>query len=1134
MNAIIEAAVSHSRTVIATLILILISGTYAYITIPKESEPDINIPILYVSLHHEGISPEDSERLLIKPMEQELRDVEGVKEMRSTAYLGGGNVLLEFEAGFDVDIAIADVREKVDIAKPELPDDADEPTVNEVNLSLFPVLVVSLSGDVQERTLLQLARDLQDKIEGIGTVLEAKIAGDRDELVELVVDPLALESYNLNVTDIINLVSRSNRVIAAGSVDTGQGRFSVKVPGLFETSEDILNMPLKVNGDAIVRFRDVGVLRRTFKDSEGYARTNGRPAIALEVSKRTGSNIIETIEQVRAVVERERTLWPEEVVVSFSQDKSNAIRNNLLDLQNNVISAILLVMVVVVAALGLRSAGLVGIAIPGSFLAGILVLYAIGFTVNMVVLFSLILAVGMLVDGAIVVTEFADRKMSEGLPPKEAYALASKRMAWPIIAATATTLAAFLPLMFWPGVVGEFMKFLPITLIATLSASLFMALIFIPVLGANLAGFMRFLLPLLTTPLGALLFAQLLPAVFGALNPAGELPSMVVTGAGLGGAALGLLLGLNLGRMAHRSLSAVRPATDAEGQSLAADADFDPTKFKGFTGLYLRFLQNVLRAPSLVIVIAVVMLIAAQVSYGMFGRGVEFFPEVEPENTILQVHGRGNLSIEERDALLRQVEDRVIELQRERGEFHTIFAKSMATSGNNDDEAEDLIGVIQLELTDWFSRRPADEIIADIRERTDPLAGIFVEPRKEEAGPPVGKAVQVQVASAFPDEIEPVARQIAAAMSELGDFVDIEDGRPVPGIEWELSVDRAQAARFGADVTLIGSYVRMVTFGTKLGEFRPDDSNEEIDIVVRLPRSYRNIDHLDQLRIQTDSGLAPISNFVTRTPKPKVGLLRRTDGNRVMTVKADVAPGILADDKVTELRAWMTTADISPRVEITFKGEDEEQKQAQSFLMKAFIVALFMMAIILVTQFNSFYSAFLILTAVIMSTIGVMLGLLITGQPFGIVMSGIGVIALAGIVVNNNIVLIDTFDRIRETGVSAREAILRTGAQRLRPVLLTTVTTILGLMPMVLAVNIDFASRLVQVGAPSTQWWTQLSSAIVFGLSFATVLTLVFTPCALMLRENIRQRFSRDDEGEQSQPLPVWQNKEASVPAVAE
>ena len=1145
MNAIIEAAVTHSRTVIATLILILISGTYAYITIPKESEPDINIPILYVSLHHEGISPEDAERLLVKPMEQELRDVEGVKEMRSTAYLGGGSVLLEFEAGFNVDIAIADVREKVDIAKPELPDDADEPTVNEVNLSLFPVLVVSLSGDVQERTLLQLARDLQDKIEGIGTVLEAKIAGDRDELVELIVDPLALESYNLNVTDILNLVSRSNRVIAAGSVDTGQGRFSVKVPGLFETSDDILDMPLKVNGDAIVRFRDVGILRRTFKDSEGYARTNGRPAIALEVSKRTGSNIIETIEKVRAVVEHERAFWPEEVVVSFSQDKSNDIRNNLLDLQNNVISAILLVMVVVVAALGLRSAGLVGIAIPGSFLAGILVLYAIGFTVNFVVLFSLILAVGMLVDGAIVVTEFADRKMSEGLTPKESYALASKRMAWPIIAATATTLAAFLPLMFWPGVVGEFMKFLPITLIATLSASLLMALIFIPALGANLAGFMRFLLPVLATALGTLLLAQVIPGALVALGVFTEAPGFVGLISGLLGALLGLVIGIWLGRRAFVSLSAVRPMSDESHLSLAADAKFDPSEIKGFTGLYLRVLRGVLRAPSLVILVAVAMLVAVQAAYGIYGKGVEFFPDVEPENAILQVHGRGNLSINERDALLRQVEDRVMDLQREHGEFHTIFAKSMAASGRQDDEAEDLVGIIQLEFTDWFSRRPADDIIADIRERTDPLAGIFVEPRKQESGPPVGKAVQVQVSSAFPNLIEPVAKKIADAMTELGDFVDIEDGRPVPGIEWELAVDRAQAAKFGADVTLIGSYVRMVTYGTKIGEFRPDDSNEEIDIVVRLPRSYRNIDHLDDLRVQTNSGLAPISNFVTRTAKPKVGLLRRTDGNRVMTVKADVALGVLADTKVTQTREWLQNAELDPRVNITFKGEDEEQKKAQDFLVKAFMVALFMMAIILVTQFNSFYSAFLILTAVIMSTIGVMIGLLVTGQPFGIVMSGIGVIALAGIVVNNNIVLIDTFDRIRETGVPAREAILRTGAQRLRPVLLTTITTILGLMPMVLAMNIDFGSRLVQIGAPSTQLWTQLSTAIVFGLGFATILTLLFTPCALMLRENIRTRFApRESDSSNSGrgKLPALPSLTAGVkggdkdglPAVAE
>ncbi len=1038
MNAIIDAAISHARTVLTSLFLILVTGTLAYITIPKEAEPDVNIPIVYVNVSHEGISPEDAERLLIKPIEQELQSIEGIKEMRATTFLGGGNVVLEFDAGFDVDIAMTDVREKVDLAKPELPDETDEPTVHEINLSLFPVLVVSLSGTVPERTLLRLAQDLQDKVEGISSVLKAEIAGDREELVELVVDPLALESYNLDARDIIEAVGKSNRVVAAGSVDTGQGRFPIKLAGLFETANDILNMPVKTQGDAVVRFREIGTLRRTFKDSDGFARINGNPAIALEVSKRTGENIIETTERVRTLVEQERQQWPQEVAVTYSQDKSSNIRTMLLDLQNNVTSAILLVMIVVVAALGLRTAGLVGIAIPGSFLTGILVLATLGFTVNMVVLFSLILAVGMLVDGAIVVTEYADRKMSEGLHRREAYGLAAKRMAWPIIAATATTLAAFLPLMFWPGVVGEFMKFLPITLVATLSASLLMALIFVPTLG-SLVG-----------------------------KPGGS-------------------------------------ADPDTMKAVAAGEDHDLNEVKGFTGFYLKVLGGALRHPGKIILLSVLVLIGVQYAYSQYGRGVIFFPDVEPESALLQVHGRGNLSINERDVLLRQVEAEILDMQRERGEFHAIYATSMAISGTqNDDEPEDLIGTIQLEFTDWFLRRPAAEILAELRQRSRPLAGIHVEPRQQEAGPPVGKPVQVQIASADPSLIEPMAQRVRGALDEIGGFVDIEDGSPVPGIEWELSVDRAQAAKFDADITLIGSYIRMITNGMKLGEFRPDDSSDEIDIVVRLPAQFRSVEHLDRIRIQTRAGMVPISNFVTREAKPKVAMLRRTDGNRTMVVKADVAPGLLVDDKVQEIRSWLDQQERDPRLAITFKGEDEEQQAAQQFLLKAFAVALFMMAIILVTQFNSFYSAFLILSAVIMSTIGVMIGLLITDQPFGIVMTGVGVIALAGIVVNNNIVLIDTFDRLRETTASTKEAILRSGAQRLRPVLLTTITTILGLLPMVLAMNIDFASRAVQIGAPSTQWWRQLSTAIVFGLTFATVLTLVVTPSALMLRANAK------------------------------
>ncbi|WP_020594185.1 efflux RND transporter permease subunit [Kiloniella laminariae] len=1042
MNGVISAALGRSRTVLLSLILILIAGAVSYVTIPKEDNPDIDIPTIYVSMHHDGISPADAERLLLKPMEKELRSLEGIKEMSSSAFLGGGNVTMEFDAGFNVDQALADVREKVDIAKAELPDEADEPTVHEINLSLFPILVINLSGSVPERALLNISKDLQDRLEALPNVLEAKLVGDRDELIEIVVDPLMLESYNLDANDIINAVAKSNLVVAAGSLDTGQGRFAIQVPGLFENTNDILDMPVKVNGDAVVRVRDIGLLRKTFKDPTEYARVNSHPALTLEISKRTGTNIIETIEQVRAVVDETSKNWPEAIEVSFSQDKSTDIRTMLQDLQNNVLSAIILVMIIVVAALGFRSSLLVGLAIPGSFLASIMMLHAAGMTVNVVVLFSLILSVGMLVDGAIVVTEFADRKMSEGLDRVAAYKQASQRMAWPIIASTATTLAAFAPLIFWPGIMGEFMKFMPITLIATLSASLVMALVVVPTLG-GLIG-----------------------------KPGG--------------------------------------AADKETmENLAASESGDLHKVKGLTGGYISLMEKVLRFPGTVVSLTFVSFIGVIFLYGTYGKGVEFFPDIEPDNVVLQVRAQGNMSIDERDFLVRQVEQVIIELQNEKQEFHSIYANSNAESSSGRDQPEDVIGNIQMEFTDWFNRRPADEILDEIRERTTMLAGISIELRKEQDGPSSGKPIQIEVSSDDPSGVYPTARLIANHLQESEDFIDIEDGLPIPGIEWRIDVDRAQAAKFGADISLIGSYIRMVTNGMKLGSYRPDESDEEIDLVVRLPRDYRSIEHLDQIKIQTNVGLIPISNFITRTAFPKVGLINRVDSKRVATVKSDIRPGLLADDMVRQMESWLATQNIDPSVRVEFKGENQDQQESQDFLVKAFGVALFMIAIILVTQFNSFYSAFLILSAVIMSTIGVLIGLLITGQPFGIVMSGIGVIALAGIVVNNNIVLIDTYDYVATKFEDQKEAIIRTGAQRLRPVLLTTVTTILGLMPMVLSTNIDLINRTVQIGGPSTQWWTQLATAIAFGLFFATILTLVITPCSLMIRSNTRNLVQR-------------------------
>jgi multidrug efflux pump len=436
------------------------------------------------------------------------------------------------------------------------------------------------------------------------------------------------------------------------------------------------------------------------------------------------------------------------------------------------------------------------------------------------------------------------------------------------------------------------------------------------------------------------------------------------------------------------------------------------------------------------------------------------------------------------------------------GEFETVYARTGRQ--RNSREAEDIIGTISLEFIDWKIRRPAKEILAEVQERTRDLSGILVDLREQEHGPPIGKPIQLQLTSRYPELLAPAMARIRRGLEGIDGLVGIEDSRPLPGIDWELEIDRAQAAKFGVDVNLLGSAIRMASTGIKLGEYRPDDSDDEIDIRARYPRPYRTIEQLDNIRINTGRGRVPISNFVTRVAKPRVASVERVDGKRVMTIKSDITEGVLADDKVRQVQAWLEGAAIDPRVEIAFKGEDEEQRKAEAFLGKAFTVALFIMAIILVTQFNSFYSALLILTAVVMSTIGVFIGLLVTGQPFGIVMGGIGVIALAGIVVNNNIVLIDTYDRLEKTASSAGEAILRTGCQRLRPVLLTTLTTMLGLTPMVFGVNIDFVTREIAVGAPSSQWWTQLATAIVFGLGFATVLTLVVTPSALMVRANVR------------------------------
>ncbi|MEM9601300.1 MAG: efflux RND transporter permease subunit [Pseudomonadota bacterium] len=1031
MNALINAAVDHSRTVLMVLTLLLITGTVSYLSIPKEANPDIDIPIIYTHTGLEGISPEDAERMLVKPIEKELESIEGVKKLNSSAYEGGASVTLEFDAGFDADAALTEVREQVDKAKSNLPDEADDPIVEEVNLSEFPVLVVSLSGAVPERALYAIADRLQDAVEALPGVLEAPINGKREEMVEILIDPLVLESYGINEAELFNTVSRNNRLVAAGVLDSGAGRFPLKVPGVVENASELFSLPIKSVNGQVVRFEDISEIRRIYKDSDSFARMGGEAAVTLDIKKRVGENIIDTIDAVKAVVEEQSAFWPVGLTVNFYGDQSQDVRDMLLDLQNNVLSAVLLVVVVVIAALGLRTAGLVAVAIPGSFMIGILVLSTLGLTVNIVVLFSLIMSVGMLVDGAIVVTEFADRRMADKVPRREAYRQAAQRMAWPIIASTATTLAVFLPLLFWPGIVGQFMKYLPITLIATLSASLMMALIFVPTLG-------------------------------GLIGKPG-------------------------------------PRSDAATANLVAAETGDMRELTGFTGRYVAFLAWAIRFPLQILFLVIALLIAIFTFYGEFGRGTEFFPEVEPKQANIAVLARGDLAVRERDQLLRKVEREVLKIP----EFKTAYARTNV-------DGTDKIGTISVEFHDWDKReRRADVVLDDVRHLNEVIPGILIEVQKMGEGPG-GDQKPIQVAFASNDNAlaSKAADRLHQWMLDEGGYVDIEDSLPLPGLEWNVRVDREEAGRFGADVALIGTFVQLITNGVKLSTYRPDDSDEELDIRARFPADKRQLSQLQDLRVAGANGYVPIGNFTTIEPSQKVSTLRRLDGQSVHRVKAAVTPregedvvnlGQLANQRLQEMKDAAEEFGIDPRVEVIFEGQDADQAEAQTFLGNAFGVALFIMAIILVTQFNSFYQAFLVLTAVILSVGGVLIGLMVTQQPFGIIMSGVGVISLAGIVVNNNIVLIDTFNVIRREGADVGIAVLRTGAQRLRPVLLTTVTTILGLMPMVLKMNIDLFGREISFGAPSTQWWSQLATAVAGGLAFATILTLVLTPCLLAM-----------------------------------
>ena len=1037
MKNYIDTAVSRSRTTLSIFVAIMLTGFGSYLAIPVELNPDVEVPIIITTIIHDGISPEDAERLLAKPSELELKSLDGITQISSFSSENAATIITEFDIDFESKTALSDVREAVNRAKARFPANTEEPIMQEVSAAGLPVVQIAIGGEgVPERVLLRVAEELQREIEILPPILEAVMVGNREELLEAEIDPGKLETYGIPNSAIVQTVMNNNRLIPAGQVDTGQGSFAVKVPGLIETAEDLFDLPLASNDLSVLTVADIAEVRRTFKDATRYSFSNGSASISLNVNKRKGANLVESMEQIDQVVERIRPTLPPAVTLSYINNTAPLVLEQNLGLQGNMATAMVLVLIVVIASVGVRSGLIVTLAVPFSFFFAFIIISLLGFTYNFMVIFGLLLGLGMLIDGAIVMVEYADRKMAEGLDSKEAYKKAVDRMFWPIMASTATTLAAFLPIMFWPGVSGQFMSYLPITVFAVLIGSLFYALLFAPTIGA--------------------------------------------------------LIGQ--GTAAAKAF--------AKGSS-----DDGRIQATGITALYERSLKVAVRLPITVFLLSIVTLVSIVWAYGRYGKGVEFFTGVEPSQTQIQVFARGNYSPDELRDIMLSVQDRIYEV----GYFKGIVMQSGTGQqlGGDQQTAPDLIGYIFVEMTDRRDRElNGFEVENRYREAIANLPGARAEVVSIEQGPPVGKEIQIELSG---DELEPLfaeAARIRGFMeNEMTGLIDIDDTAPVPGIEWEIEVDRARAAMMGASMAEIGTAIQLMTNGVFMGDYRPNDSEEEVDIRIRYPEQYRGIEQMDTIRIATANGPVPISSFVTRVAKPAVSSIQRVDGARVVYVRANPAPGIVASNKLIEIDAWLEENPPPRGVTAVFRGANEEQADSAAFLGRAFLLALALMAILLVTQFNSYYQAVIILSSVLLSTAGVLLGLLTTGQTFSVILTGIGIVALAGIIVNNNIVLIDTFNylKAKHSDWSLEEIIVQTGVQRLRPVFLTTFTTGFGLLPLAMHVSVDLINAEIEVGGPITSQWVSLASAIVFGLSFATILTLIVTPAMLALPDAARK-----------------------------
>ncbi len=1028
-----KAALHRQSTVLVLLVLIVLAGAYSYVTLPRESAPDITIPYIFVTTDYEGVAPEDMETLVTIPLERKIKGISDIEKISSISNDGISFIAIKFLPSVDIDDALQKVRDKVDQAKSDLPQDLpDDPEIIEANFSDMPIIYVVLSGDFSLKRLKNFAEDFEDHFEGIQGVLDAEVIGglEREIHVEFDLDRVAF--YNMPVSSLISALDTGNVNMPGGSMDIGNAKFLVRTPEDFQHPDEINNIVAFVRNGKPVYLRDVATIRDHYKDPTTRSRFDGRPSVTIAIKKRSGENIIRITDEVKKMVEEMRPQLPPKLNIDLTSDQSKDIRTMVADLENNILSGLLLVLAVVLIFIGGRSALFVSAAIPFSMLITFIVLSALGITLNMVVLFSLTLALGMLVDNGIVIVENIYRHMQEGKSRWDAAMDGANEVAWPVITSTLTTVGAFFPLIFWPGIMGKFMSFLPKTVIIALFGSLFVALVVNPVLSARW---------------------QTVKLLKGADNEDSFAPN-----------------NLTLSKRVYRSL-----------------------------------LLWGLRNRGLVVIIACIMLLVSMWAFGKFGKGTEFFPEVEPNRAYVTVKAPVGTNLDASDALVKQVEKVVSEYP----DIEHYIANVGEASGDafSNGASGVHISSVSLVFKELHERsRPSSEILDEIRERLlSTIRGAEVQVEKEEEGPPTGKPVNLEIYGKNTRELGRIAAQVRERMKNIPGLVDIKDNFVEGKPEIKVKVDKEKAALLGLSTYTVAYTVKTAINGTKVGVYR--EGKDEYDIIARLPKKDReSVESLKRLTVSGPEGEPiPLTSVAKVVVSSGLGGINRIDQKRVVTVSSDVS-GVLANDVIPIIEKDVQDIQWPKGYSYAFTGEQEEQAKAMAFLGKAFIIAVFLIFMVLVSQFDSFYAPFIILSSVALSLMGVFLGLLATGMAFGVIMTGVGVISLAGVVVNNAIVLIDYFNLLKASGLEVKEALVRTGLTRFRPVMLTAITTILGLLPMATGVSFDFLNLRWDVGGESSQWWAPMAVAVIFGLAVATLLTLVLVPVLCSITESMTAR----------------------------